>query len=572
MEANSNDSRTLNQSSFPKSLVVIPGVVLLLQLLFSIFSQPELLNHDCAFILHGAQLILDGQHPIRDFVDMAPPLVFYSVVPICLAAKLFGASIASVWTLFCFFTICAVYIIAAKLVIKDSDKLPTRDFLMLGPLMTGFLLWQLAATYHLGQREYLFSIFFFLLFLVRWKRSKQQEISRFPSLVAGITTGFLCFVKPHFLLIVGAVEIYWLARSLFQKEKPNSLFAVPELVSFALTLVICLLLTLLIPSVGNYFSQIIPLVAEGYGAFNVSKSVLFSFASIHGQLVGNRVLVASLVLLGLVLIRRTSLLAPLLVWTTSAMIVYAIQGKGWAYHALPMVAGYFLVSMVALSSLLTFLIGLLFKSNKNALSGNSLALNSYASNSERAFDDRLVGGSERARYRIATITLLLTGALSIPISPGLIHESVVSHKAFPFLNEAIAAETKRGDPVLILTTNFIAAFPALVELDRRQATRYLWCFSIPMLDKLTSETKSAKWQAARSNFTAEVLADIASRKPVIIAVDIWYYDLLGRILSDIRINDELTRSYEPLRRSNGFAIWKRKADLNRQVSWGGPAI
>lgn len=565
MEANSNDSRTLKQSLLPKSLVVIPGVVLLLQLLFSIFSQPGLLNHDCAFILHGAQLILDGQHPIRDFVDLAPPLVFYSVVPIALAAKLFGASVGSVWTIFSFLTICAAYIIASMLVIKDSDKLPTRDFLMLGPLLMGSLLWQLAATYHLGQREYFFSIFFFLLFIVRWKRSQKQEISRFSSMVAGITTGFLCFVKPHFLLIVGAVEMYWLARSLFLKEKPRSLLAAPEILSFALTLVVCLLLTLSIPSVGNYFLQIIPLVAAGYGAFDVSKSVLFSFAAIHGQLVGNRVLVVVFVLLGMVLIRRTSLLAPLLVWTVSAMVVYAIQGKGWAYHALPMVTGYFLVSVVALSSLLTLLIGFLFKSHGNALT-------SKASNCGRTFDDRLVGGYERARYRIATITLLLTGVLSIPISPGLIHESVVSHKAFPFLNDAIAAETKIGDPVLILTTNFIAAFPALVELDRRQATRYLWCFSIPMLDKLNKlsrwsiESKSAKWEAVRKDFTAEVLTDIGDRKPTVIAVDIWHYDLLNCILSDSKINDELARSYEPLRRSNGFAIWKRKANLNQQVS------
>jgi len=165
VEANQNIDRRF----YPLKLLVIPVVVLLPLLLYSILSQPQMINHDCAFILHGAQLIIDGKHPMTDFLDMAPPLTFYSVVPLCFIAQSLSLQLPLAWNLLCFAFVCVSSALAILIVRRDSDKHTPFDWLMIGPLFCAFLLWNLVITYHLGQREHLFVLTFFLFFLSRWK-------------------------------------------------------------------------------------------------------------------------------------------------------------------------------------------------------------------------------------------------------------------------------------------------------------------------------------------------------------------------------------------------------------------
>ena len=540
MEANQNIDRRF----YPLKLLVIPGVVLLSQLLFSILSQPQAINHDCAFILHGAQLILDGKHPMSGFLDMAPPLTFYSVVPICLVSQSLNIQLPLVWNLLCFVFVCLTYALAVLIVRRDSDKLTARDWFMVGPLFSGFLLWNLVITYHLGQREHLFVLTFFLFFLLRWKRLLGHDVSKRIAIFAGIACGFICFVKPYFVAVVFAVELYWFLNSLLRKRRENYLFIkAPEMVSLIAIGAVLPLISLLIPNISQYYDRIIPMVVNGYQAFDVSKAALFSFESIHGELVGNRGLIITFMLLGLLFIRKTSLLAPLMVWTLSGFAVYAWQGKGWAYHSVPMVAGYYLSASLVLGLLSVFLLRLLSRLNKSLDYWNPKVFETVNSN--------------RIQIQVATVTFIFCGALSIPFSPLIIRDSSCTAKVFPVLDAVITRETKPLDRIMVLTTNFSAAFPVVLQLNRRQAARYLWCFNVPMFEVLRKGPDGAKWESEHKTFLNEVAEDIRESKPTLIAFDKWSKGLHQDLLADPSVNAALD-NYEPLRGENGFALWKLK--------------
>lgn len=540
MEANQKNYRRF----YPLNLLVIPGVVLLSLLLYSILSQPQMINHDCAFILHGAQLILDGKHPLTGFLDMAPPLTFYSVVPFCFIAQSLSMQMPLAWNLLCFAFICVSYALAILIVRRDSDKHSARDWLMIGPLFCGFLLWNLVITYHLGQREHLFVLTFFLFFLSRWKRSLGHEVDKRMAVFAGITCGFVCFVKPYFIAIVFAGELYWFLNALLRKRRENYLFIeAQEVVSLIAVGTVCPLLSCLIPNINVYYDRIIPMVVKGYQAFDVSKAALFSFESIHGELVGNRICVIAFLVLGTLLIRTTSLLAPLLVWTISGLAIYALQGKGWAYHSVPLVAGYYLTASVTIAMLAVYLLRGLSRLNKSVDYWNPKLFKTINSN--------------LIYSQVATTTFLFYGVLSVPFAAFLIHNSSTSAKVFPVLDEVIARETQPPDRVMILTTNFSAAFPVVFQLNRRQAARYLWCFNVPMIEMLRKGPDAAKWDAEHKTFLNEVAEDIRESKPKLIALDKWNVSMHRELLAEPAVNAALD-NYEPLRGENGFALWRRK--------------
>ena len=540
MEANQNNDRRF----YPLKLLVIPGVVLLSQLLFSILSQPDTINHDCAFILHGAQLILDGRHPMSGFLDMAPPITFYALVPFCFLCQSFALPLALTWNLLCWGFICATYILAILIVEKDADKHTAMDWLMVGPLFCGFLLWNLVMSYHLGQREHLFVLTFFLFFLLRWKRLLGLEVDKRIAIGTGIACGFICFVKPYFCTTVFALELYWFLNAVLRKRRANyALLRAQEVLAFVAIGAACPLVSFAIPNIGEYYDRIIPLVVNGYQAFDVSKAALFSFESIHGQLVGNRLVVIAFVLLGLFLIRTTSLLAPLLVWTISGFAIYALQGKGWAYHSIPMVAGYYLTASIVVGMSAIYLLRGLSRLNKSGDYWSSKTINT----------DK----NHMVLSQSAVIAFLFYGALSIPFAASLIHNSSVSAKILPVLDTVIARETKPKDNVLILTTNFSAAFPVVLQMQRRQAARYLWCFNVPMVEMLRKGPDREKWDGEYASFIKDVVADIRNSKPKLIAFDKWNESLHRDLFQDPAVS-EVLNGYEPLRGENGFALWKLK--------------
>lgn len=491
-------------------------------------AEPRFVNHDCAFLLHGARLLLDGKQPFVDFVDMVPPLAFYAFVPVwwvSLSAKL---PIELTWSLLCFALELASIVLAIRVVATEAS-LKLNDWLCLGPLFSGYLMFNLFSFYHLGQREHLFVIAFFPVFLIRWQRSQGNSVGRAIALCSGGALALCCFIKPQFLIVVAVLEIYWWLYALvgFQRQR-YLLTSAPEAVAFAFTFAVLFLVSFSIPNINLYYTRWIPLVAEGYRALNASLPVLLMFAIPGGQLVGNRIVVFIAVLCALALSRRTSLIVPLMLFSLSSWLLYVIQGKGWAYHAVPLVAAYYMTVCVALSVFAIWIV------------------------------ERLCSKAALSASKLATVAFLVFGTLLMPTAGHLVHDSMTSASVFPTLDDVVTSQSKPADPVMILTTNFLTAYPLLLHLDRRQATRYMWSFSLPMLYYLDKAHPGGKWNIEINRFFVEIADDINKSKPKVIAIEASGLWPMTRLLLNNTATEKSLRVYEPLGLVNGFSVWRLK--------------
>ncbi|GEM_PF-713299 len=569
-----NIDRSVRLPGYPLKVLTIAGVILLAQLLIEFLQHPTFLNHDCAFLLHGSRLLMDGKVPFVEFVDMVPPLAFYSLIPVWGLSELTRLSIELTWSIVCW---CAVLFstVAAVVVTRNSNNMRLNDWLSLGPLFFSFLLLNFVFLYHIGQREYLFLLSFFVVFLIRWQRSLGTAVNPYLSATAGLACAITCFVKPQLLAIVFSLEIYWLLFTVIQFQKQRYMvLRAPEMVAGAVTYVVCFLSSFLIPNIDLYYTRWLPLVSQGYASFNPPVQNVLLYATNFGQIFGDRLLVASLMLAALVMLRRTTLLAPFLVWTFSGWFVYMVQGKGWAYHSIPLVAGYFLTAGVVFAQLA---IWLLEKSCRFLRQLEFLKpCFSYYHSFEREFfqaHKRQTGENEElcgfkledrcrlngAATRLAVLVFLLNGMFLLPTSGNLVHDSTASSAVLDTLDQVVASETKAGDPIMIVATNFAAIYPLVVNMDRRQSTRYMWCFSFPMLLYLQQISNGGKWDVELSRFLAEIAQDINKNRPKLIAIEARCpWPLHQHLFGNKAIKDSL-HHYEPLGQHNGFAIWKLKA-------------
>lgn len=578
-----NSRQSDDLSSYPLILLVVPAAILLGLFMQHIVNNPTFLNHDCAFLLHGARLLMDGKVPFVDFVDMVPPLAFYSFIPIWTVSKLTAISIELTWSITCW---CIVLLatVAGIMVARNSTNWRVNDWLSLGPLFASFLLLNLVFLYHTGQREYLFVVTFFVLFLIRWQRSLGNSVNSYVAGVAGVACSFTCFVKPQLLIVVVLLELYWLLFTVIQFQRQRYMLRkAPEMVAGVTTYVLYFLASFFIPNINLYYSRWIPLVTKGYASFNQPVESTLLFATNFGQIYGDRLLVGCVLVTALVMIRRTTLIAPLLLWTFAAWLVYLIQGKGWAYHSIPLVAGYFLVSAVTLSQLAILLLewssrfvrqlaflkpcftnamwsyGVLFQPWKNDVAnGVSAELDTCRTetNSEVISEKQVT--SRQILSRLAVLVFLLYGTLLLPTSGNLIHDSTASGTVLPVLDGIVESETKPGDSIMVIATNFSAIYPMVVHKDRRQSTRYMWCFNFPMLLWL-QHYKDGVWKVELSRFLHEIEQDIIKTRPRLIAIEARCpWPLHQHLFGNKRIESLLADHFDPLGDYNGFAIWKLK--------------
>ncbi|MDZ4835585.1 MAG: hypothetical protein SGJ27_17560 [Candidatus Melainabacteria bacterium] len=526
------ESTDTNLPRYPVHILIVTGMALLSLLLVRVLAEPNFLNHDCAFLLHGARLLLDGRQPFNDFVDMVPPLAFYMFVPVWAITAVSGVGVALVWNLLCV-AYTALTVVLGIIVVRPTGNMKRSDWLSIGPLFCGFLLFTIASMYHIGQREQLFVLAMWLMLLVRWQRSFANPVNRYIAIAAGIGLAVPCFIKPQFLLIVAVLEAYfWVLAFTRTPQERYSLKSAPEVVALIVTILVGFVLSLFIPNIGEYFFHWVPVVAQGYPVFNPDLGIVLSFAMPSGQMMGNRLLVPILSLLSLFMIRRSTLIFPLLLWTLAGCCVYLLQGKGWAYHALPMVAGYFMLASVTVANLVDVVWQAVAQRQKQLAALSAL--------------------------RQSVIVFLLFSGVFSSLSVFLMRDSMSSAAVFPTLNDLITRATKPRDNVMILTTNFIGAYPMLVHLDRRQSTRYMWCFPLPMYMFLKGDKTYAKWDKEIERFYSDIAEDIEKFKPTIIATESNGLWSIHRAMLETPAVRKALEHYEPVGLVNGYSVWKIK--------------
>lgn len=480
------------------------------------------INHDCAAILQFAQELIDRRLPYIDFVDVNPPLAYYwAAVPAFLARTL-GLSIVVV-----FQVLVGAFVLATLVTLQAVLR---RSRLGFTPAELGIvgLAWLASSWFVLrvgdwGQREHLF-VLAYVPYLacraVRYERATDvgttdRAVGRVPLALAvfvGVQAALATFFKPTFLAAAVAVEIVYMLMHRTVRQAFRA-----EAVAFAAVGVAYALHWLLVPAAMReaFFGRWVPMLLEKYGAYGSATLALHVDRALVADLwfLTPVAGAATLLAVGLSAWRSAALRTPLAGLATLSLVSaagYVQQYKAWVYHAWPFVlAGLLAAAFVAVQV------------------RRLLTATAAADGTHRPRRPRL-GAWVAPASAVAVFALGLFGAAVILRSAAASH--VPPRPDRSPLVVAIEERTRPGDPVMVVTTSILDAYPMLLQKDRRSGTRYTCMFPLAMTywDPARPPVRAGPLYRRRDEapteerrFLDELAADVRTRKPKLIAVWAW---------------------------------------------------
>jgi len=452
-----------------------------------VFKAPLAVSHDCGMYLQTGQLLLAGERPYVDFIDINPPLIMYlNVIPAALARVLPFPPTATflllVWLLTLFSVLTTRRILHRAL---PADEAFHADFLA-AALTLGSIALLLNSAF--GQREHLFFLAWLPFAALRFQRWETGEAGRAGAVGLGIFAGVFASLKPHFFLIVAAPEIYWLAAHRRWRTLPA-----PE--TFALAAMPLLyaahFLFLPEPMKSGFLNDVLPLVAKGYGAYDKPLRQIFNNPSLWPGLLafGLAFLFAARRQAATWRLARGFGAAGL-----GATAVFLAQHKGWSYHAIP--SWLTLTAVAALAFGYANPFGL--TNAKDGANGPSLVA------PRRPLTAMLA----------ALIALAVAACVHYAASTGA-PKHLERLLAGSTLAQIVQAQTQPNDPVLIVSPEVVPAYPLLAQLNRRPGSRFLWFYWIPMIQQRAGMT-DAEAGELETRLLGQLANDIRTRKPTAI--------------------------------------------------------
>jgi hypothetical protein len=280
------------------------------------------LNHDVAWITHGAGWLLEGRQFGRDIIDVNPPLIWYVSLPAAWLVKLGACGEAEairayVWTL------CVASLLLCHRLMRPQRE--AGNGLEAYALLTGAALaMAVFPGAAFAQREHLAFVLglpYCLLAASRWQGTvPSRALAITVGALAGIGFGF----KPWFLAVPLLLEISHLAHTRRWRDTWR-----PETVALAAVLFAYLLAVVLFAP--DYLRVVVPMGAATYWAYDGSVPA-WNFLE-------PAAVPACLALALFAMARRFPSQALAL---SAALAGFAFshwaQRKGFAYHAFPALA------------------------------------------------------------------------------------------------------------------------------------------------------------------------------------------------------------------------------------------
>ncbi len=496
-------------------LLVFAFITLAILYFFRIYG----LNLNAAMYLQGAQMLLQGQKPYIDFIDINPPLIFYFSSLAALISQLFsypGQVIVIYKILLLMYIGCSLW--AVTLCIRPITSLFRTS---LFSLLFGFTIYciYLIQNRVFGEREHLFIIALFPYLILRWL--VYSEHLKPPSVIAlliGVTLGLTACLKPHFL---AAVIVYEMA--LLYSFKTSRL--TKEVWPVILAPLLYLLHFLFLPqSIYNAFwLESVPMVRQYYGSFEKDFPRLVTndtFALVSCL----SICIASLFLKGPTLTIRFLRIFSLL--GLVFLISYFQQAKGWNYHLIPIYFYLFIFVSVFIWAypLLT----------KNRIFW-FVAVVAFA----------LVLKSTYNTYN--SIRALMDPTKASTYWPAL-------PKLYPIVRE----NSKSSEPILIISPTNIYNYPLMLQMNRTPGSRYLFHYPLSFFAPIPTHPLSVE-------YLRRLKEDIQQRNPTLIVFvteivethllppnfDIYNYYVNGGI-----VDHEFQEKYERLPTDSGIIAFK----------------
>jgi len=293
-------------------------------------------NMDVSWLITVGEKMLDGQRLYVDLIEVNPPASVYLYFPTVLVERAIGLPAEIGVDALVFFAACCSIFLAGR--ILDAAK-----------LLDGMDCWKLAAgtlavlillpTRSFSEREHIAVMTLLPFIALLTVRAQGLPVAPVSVLIASIGAGLTMVIKPHFALPIGMAILTaaFCARSL------RPIFAIENWIAGALAVLYGAFVVIAYP---QFIADIVPLVRAVYMPWKMEIFTLLTTGAMFWFLA-----------LCLLARRHGRLLAAppyalLLAASAGFFLTYVIQGKGFTYHAYPMLA-------------LTF-IALAFATNKNS--------------------------------------------------------------------------------------------------------------------------------------------------------------------------------------------------------------
>jgi uncharacterized membrane protein len=294
-------------------------------------------NHDEAYFIEAAGRLLDGGRFGKDIVDMNPPHVYwFSAIPVWLARQI-GARSDIVATIFIAVMAALSLMAVNRLIAHDRSAESATHALPLAAAIVVLF----APGYDFGQREHWMVLLTLPYIIARSRRADGKTLSSTAAVLFGVAACFGFCIKPFYLLVPVALEIWLLART-----RRAFVWISPETIAMVITGVVYL--GFVVAYTPNYFKEELPNVLLGYWAFKSTLSELLRTAAML------TVPAVALAWLGYSTLSRgeriPTLAQAFAVAGVAFLIAALVQMKPWPYHFLPAVIFFDLAAAVLLVS------------------------------------------------------------------------------------------------------------------------------------------------------------------------------------------------------------------------------
>lgn len=457
----------LNSISFPAAVVV----ALLLLVLLIILQSPLRANHDVSIHLEMGRRILAGDLPYVGFYNQTLLTTGFLHVPPVTISGLTGVNSISVWLLICWiFTITSVFC-SYRLSRRVFAKHASSSLSWLLPLSLAASAWLSLFTSDIGQREYIFTLVAIPWLLYRFCKLEGMAFHALPALAIGSAAGLVATLKPHFFIVLLALECCWIlqGRGAFRRLVDASLLG------FALAPLANLAYLLAYPdALEGLYRWMLPYLVQGRPNLVASLSAV-------------------------------SVMRLLLPCTAAALaLVLAFRRRGADYRLLAGLAVFAAASggIVVLQSLREFYRLLPLYTGALASCGLMLLLPAATGAPRRWFarrGDLLYGG-----------LLLLVLLTTIVAWQSLTTISVVTPKD---LRVMLLDITEPGDDILFMTQWAGIKHPWLRTVDRNEANGILteWKPPLAIEDELSAESLALQLDITRADIEASPAAIVVDR-------------------------------------------------------------
>ena len=275
---------------------------------------------DVTWLIYAGEKLLDGHRLYADVLEVNPPLSVLAYVPAIGIARLVGAPPEAV---------------VAGLVVLGAVGSLTLAGAILKPLIGQDLVrgWMLAATgafvlgvlpaAAFGEREHLAVICLLPFLCLCMARAEGVRAAAALAVLAGVGLGLAVCLKPHVAAAAGLPALWAMRRT--ARFAP---WRQAELLTGALVMVAYAALILL--AFPDYLNRVAPVVRDVYLPIRAPLWQLL-------VLPGVPLAVGSVAVARVMRLERRWLAAPLMAAVGGA-IAFAVQAKGFPYHAYPMLA------------------------------------------------------------------------------------------------------------------------------------------------------------------------------------------------------------------------------------------